>query len=611
MDHTYADVEEGVRCDVEVEFVTRRAVDVGDARVHRLLVADRTDTQFAVLVAPDRDVLSDLKTGETYRLAGLLGAGPPRPTNGRTCPDCGGAVRPGGVVDTVGPAVARAAARLDLDDRFGVVDDLSVVGEPATGGWRPMACVDRPGPPALVCTACGHGVGTDELDDPLPTGHGEAAVDAAAAPAGTGVHERVAAGLTPRPEEVCDASLFADCRVETARDGVAPRYAAAASDHPLDGGTEWHLSVELDAALPRDAVERPRFDLVVALDVSGSMDGAVGADTTTKLAAAKRAVSALTEQLRPTDRLGVVLFDHRAHVARPLDGVGSTDLAALRRRVDGLSTGGGTDLAGGFDAAVDLLADAGADPTVERRTVVLTDETVGPDLVERAAGAAARGVHATVVGLGSGVDTGLSAVRGATVRTVDSAAAAERLLGADLAYVVAPLAFDLTVDLDTTGFQVAAVHGSPAARAASDRLVDVGTLFPRPPSASRGGVVLVRLARTAGDPSVDLVSSWTERDGATRTDRRTVEVPTTPGTFGNDAVRTAVALSRCARELRAWARSVYEDAADDPVPLTVDPAWAERFDRLRSYLVREAEAVGDDRLRREVDLLDRLCRAGD
>jgi Ca-activated chloride channel family protein len=614
MDHTYADVEEGVRHDVEVEFVTRRAVDVGDARVHRLVVADRTGAQFAVLVAPDRDVLSDLKTGETYRIEGLLGADPVPPAGDRDCPDCGGDLRPGVAVDAADPAVARAAVRLDLTDRFGVVDGVSAVGEPSADGlvdgWRPMDGVDRPGPPARVCTDCGRGVEADELDGPV-RGRSEAPVDAGTTPETVGFRERVANGLTPRPGDVRDARLFADHRLGSGsadRDGVAPRHAAAASDHPLTGETERYLSVDLHAA--RETVERPRLDLVVALDVSGSMDGRLGG--TTKLAAAKRAFRALTRRLHPADRLGVVLFDHRAHVARSLRGVESTDLAALRRHVDDLGTGGGTDLGGGVGAAVDRLADAGSDPAVERRAVVVTGETVGPDLVERAADAAARGVHVTTVGLGvsdrvDGV-AALSGVRGATHRTADTAAAAERLLGETFDYLVAPLAFDLTVDVDATGVEVTAVHGVPAAEAATGRLVDVGTLFPAPPDETYCDYVLVGLTRTVGDPAVDLTSSWTERDGTTRTVRGTAAVPTTPEAFGDDAVRTAVALARYARELRDWARTVHDDAADD-VPLTVTDERAARFDRLRTYLAREAEAVGDDGLRREVDVLDRLCEA--
>jgi Ca-activated chloride channel family protein len=117
-------------------------------------------------------------------------------------------------------------------------------------------------------------------------------------------------------------------------------------------------------------------------------------------------------------------------------------------------------------------------------------------------------------------------------------------------------------------------------------------------------VVLVRLAPGAAR-TVDLVASWTRRDGATRTERTTVEVPATPETFDGAGVRKATALARYARELRDWARAAH-DGADPPVPVDVSPARAERFAALRAYLDREAGVLEDDGLRREASLLARL-----
>jgi len=64
MDTTYADIEDGKRHDIAVEFITRRAIDCDGEHVHRLLVADQSGKQFTVLATPDSEALLGLKTGQ-------------------------------------------------------------------------------------------------------------------------------------------------------------------------------------------------------------------------------------------------------------------------------------------------------------------------------------------------------------------------------------------------------------------------------------------------------------------------------------------------------------------------------------------------------------------
>jgi Ca-activated chloride channel family protein len=483
-----------------------------------------------------------------------------------------------------------------------------------------------------------------------------------------GFRENVAEGYTPQPEAISDEGLFYDYYFETGerdRTGTgtaalfAPRYAAAATEHPLDGTVERYLSVGLDSTLSTEQFERPRLDLVAVLDVSGSMDSPFDRyyydgqgrrrevedrdATTTKLAAATESLCALTEQLRPDDRLGVVLFDRRAHVAKPLRDVAATDMPAIRRHVREIAAGGGTNLADGFEAAVDMLApegDGNDDPAVERRALFLTDmmpntgATGEGELTDLFAEAADLGVHTTFVGVGLDANAALadrlSGIRGANQYFVRSAAEFERRLGEEFACMVTPLVFDLTLELEGEAYELAAVHGAPAADPATGRLLDAGTLFPSATDAgeARGGVVLARLEPTgAADDEPALVASWTERDGSEHRERLPVDIPEEPGTFAHDGVRKAVALARYARELRAWARDVHRragagvddwllPAADrrgaherESVPLTVPERFADRFERLRAHLARESEAVGDDDLRREVELLGTLCEA--
>ncbi len=683
MSTTYTHIEEGTRLDITVEFVSYHAVDCKGGQMHRLVVTDETDTQFTVLATPDSDHPVDPETGAEYRFSGLLGAAPVRRRGtGEECPACGGAVRPGQAVDAVEYDVAGVATELGLDEPFGVLDGQAstrrvAADETVVDDWVPMR-EERPVErPEYVCESCGRHLDEHEFRErhvvenesemvadmsmsiESPASGGAASAETVGLSAGGAkdignFRENVENGYTPQPGAVSDEGLFYDYYFETGERGetdalFAPRYGAATSDHPITGDTEQYLSVGLDSTLSVEEFERPRLDLVAVLDVSGSMDSqfdqyyydehgrqqSVDTDGETKLDAATEALCALTEQLHAEDRLGVVLYDHRAHVAKPLRDVGATDMPAIRRHVREIAAGGSTNLADGFEAAVDMLVEETPDPRVERRVVFMTDmmpntgTTDDDALTELFADAATEGVHTTFVGMGLDANADLvetlSGIRGANHYFVHSSAEFERRLGDEFDYMVSPLVYDLTLELDGDGDEIAAVHGSPSADPQSGRLLHVGTLFPsaKEDGEARGGVVLVRLAGTAED--LELVASWTERGGGEQTERVRVDPPEEPETYAHDGVRKAVALSRYARELRAWAGAVHGRAetatgVDDwllpdqrgehereSVPLVVPESHADRLATMRAYLDSEMDAVGDETLQQELALLGTLC----
>ncbi|MDB2249999.1 vWA domain-containing protein [Halorubrum ezzemoulense] len=686
MDTMYADIADGQRHDIAVEFITRRAIDCDGKQVHRLLVADQSGRQFTVLVTPDSETLLDLKTGANHHISGLLGAAPVSAASGSRdeCPDCGGALRQGQTVDAVESAATRAASQLSLEESFGIIDaeatirrvrdDRSLVDD-----WTSMDNDETVSPPDYVCESCGRHVDAFELRNPVeddrilenqvmesasqaPASANAASQETVGLAAGgakdvANFRENLANGYTPQPEAISDEGLFYDYHFETGTrtesDALfAPRYATAVTDHPLSGETERYLSVGLDSTLSVDEFERPQLDLVAVLDVSGSMDSSFDAyyydehghkreaedGAATKLDAATQSLCALTEQLHDEDRLGVVLYNHRAHVAKPLRDVGTTDMPAIRRHIRKIAAGGSTNLEDGFEAAVDMLVDGESGPNVERRVVFMTDmmpntgATGENELTQLFAEAAVEGIHTTFIGMGLDANAELadtlSGIRGANHYFIHSATEFERRLGEEFDYMVTPLVYDLNLDLDADGYEIEAVHGSPSADAATDRLMHVGTLFPsaKQDGEARGGVILVRLKQMRSNADLDLIASWMERDGGEYTERVTVDVPNESGAYAHNGVRKAVALARYARELRTWAADVHDRAdnttgVDDwlltdhrgehertSVPLVVPERYAERFDQLRRYLTDEMDIVGDETMEQEVELLERLCQ---
>ena len=615
MERTCTDLRDGCRLAVTAEFITRRVID----GCHRLLLADSDGTRFVVLATPEREP-QGLRSGETYRLVGLLGVDPTGAGEGTGRCSCGGEFRPGRTLDVLDSGVREAVSRLDIEEPFGVLDAAATVQarDVPVDNWVP------PGPriPDRVCRSCGQEV----VSDPPADDAGRPA-DPPSGPVSLRAVER---GYTPRPATLADDRLF-DGHAFTPplggeSDGLfTPAAGVVTGEHPVDGDSERYLAVTLDSGLPVEEFERPPLDLVVVLDRSRSMarplDGESGDCDRTKLGVAKRALCDLLDHLREDDRLGIVLREEGGgHVASPLRPVGGTDRVQLQEHVRALDAG--TEVApAGFETGLDLLADADSDGR-EARLLGLSDLRADDSaLVDRLADGTADGVHATLAPVGFDADVALarrlSTVRGGSYRPVTSA---PDLLGA-FDRLVTPAVHDLALGLDTAALGIERVHASPPAERCSDSRVHVGTAFPRHGESGslQAGFVL---ARVTGPADVaDLMVSWTEPGGGEHVATVTLDFGTTI-----DSLRPAADLAACGRELRAWATDRHAPSADGgrpvtdgrvesadgwpdqtspgrtrPVPRAVLDRRARRFDRLRAAL-----AAHEHGFRHELSLLDAL-----
>jgi len=474
-------------------------------------------------------------------------------------------------------------------------------------------------------------------------------------------------GYLPIPESLPYEGLFYNYSFDTGGSGncsslFCPSYATAITEDPLGDATDRYFTVGLNSTLDTDSFERKRLDVVIVLDISGSMGSEFDQyyydrfgnrhtveedDSRSKLAVAKDALVALTEHLEPDDRLGIVLFNNEASVAKPLRKVEATDMDAIRGHVrEDIRAGGGTNIADGMSEATDMLGEYGdADPTdVETRQIVITDampntgQTDGRALQDRLSGYADDGIHTSFVGVGVDFNPALvdqiTAVRGANYRSVHSAEDFESYLGAEFEYMVTPLVYDLTVELDAPDAEIATVYGSSAAEDATDDLLEVTTLFPSPTEdgETRGGVVLVKLAGDPAGEELTLRASWEDRSGATGEATTTIEFPAaSPEYFANAGIRKAVLLTRYADLLKNWMVherdpervTVAPDSAiavppgDRPLgeweqrsrPLSVSAPYDSRIERFQEHFRAEAERIGDDALGREGDVMDAILSA--
>ncbi|MBN8551898.1 MAG: VWA domain-containing protein [Caulobacterales bacterium] len=206
-----------------------------------------------------------------------------------------------------------------------------------------------------------------------------------------------------------------------------------------------------------DRAERPPLNLVFLIDVSGSMSAA------DKLPLAQQALNTLIDQLRPQDRVGIVVYAGAAGaVLQPTPG---DQRLRMRCAVNALHAGGST--AGGQGLALAYqMAEANFDRDRVNRVVLVTDGdfnvgvTSDQRLEDFVAERRESGVYLSVYGFGRGNynDSLMQAIAQAgngTAGYVDSLNEANRLFRDDFSGSIFPIADDVKVQIEFNPAQVA------------------------------------------------------------------------------------------------------------------------------------------------------------
>ena len=139
---------------------------------------------------------------------------------------------------------------------------------------------------------------------------------------------------------------------------------------------------------------RPQLVCVVA-DNSGSMAG-------DKLRTMKEAVKSIIDQLNPDDILSIIAFETRTHVLVPSQP--ATDKTALKRQVDLIRDGGGTNLAAGLREGLNLVRQKQAEGRVSRIVLLTDGEATDKEDDSRRLAGEAGGSGIPIIGLGFGKD---------------------------------------------------------------------------------------------------------------------------------------------------------------------------------------------------------------
>ena len=497
--------------------------------------------------------------------------------------------------------------------------------------------------------------------------------------------ENIKQGYLPLPTDITYEGLFYDYYFATGvqeecKKLFCPSYVAAVSADPVSKNSEYFLSVGLNSGMKAADFQRKKLNLVVVLDVSGSMDSPFDqyyydrfgnqqqlklSESKQKLEVAKESIVAMLKHLKPDDKFGLVLFSDSARVAKPLNLVGTTDMEKIKAHIMELRTEGGTYMEAGMKAGTELFAELkGANPAeYENRIIFLTDampnmgDTSENGLLGITQANAASKLYATFVGIGIDFNTQLveaiTKIHGANYYSVHSSREFSDRLDKEFEYMVTPLVFNLALTLESKGYEIVNVYGSPEANLATGTLMKVNTLFPSSTqdSQTKGGVVLLQLRKISDDASLTLKTSNEDRTGAQGNATVVASFGNhNPEYFGNNGIRKAVLLTRYANLMKSWImserspvflrtteRSTVMPSFMFPVrpesnmfmppcgiippddnwynlnqwerqsmPLRVSPEYQNLFRNFAAYFEREMNALGDTTLAQELDILKKL-----
>ena len=487
--------------------------------------------------------------------------------------------------------------------------------------------------------------------------------------------ENVENGFLPLPTDITYEGLYYDYFFDTGEAEACeklfcPSYSYALSKDPFSEEDEYYLQVGLNSGIKESDFERKKLNLVIVLDISGSMSSSFDRyyydrfgrpeprelqeeedAGKSKMQVASEAVVGLLDHLNEDDRFGMVLFDNTDYLGKPLNKVGETDMEAIKGHVLELQPRGGTNFEAGYRGGTKLFAeflDADSEE-YENRIIFLTDAMPNTGsiseegLLGMTEGNADDGIYTTFIGIGVDFNTELieaiTKIRGANYYSVHSAKEFKTRMDDEFEYMVTPLVFNLVLELEASGFDIEKVYGSPEANEATGEIMKVNTLFPskREEGETRGGIVILKLRNTGTDKTLQLATSYEDRAGNAGGEEITVNLPeVTSDHYDNTGIRKGILLARYVNLMRNWIdderESYVEKKPIQPIipyetgivippdveypqlgrwergsiPLQVSPEYELFISEFNDYFKEETDAIGDASLVREVKVMDRL-----
>ena len=501
--------------------------------------------------------------------------------------------------------------------------------------------------------------------------------------------ENIKNGYFPISTDITYNGLFYDYYFNTgdsnsdknSNDLFYPSYSTAISKDPISGVPEYYMTVGLNSNIKESDFARKKLNLVIVMDISGSMSSGFNSyyydgnnsnkeEYKSKMKIANESLNLLLDELEPEDRVGIVLFDNNAYLAKPVNMVGDTNIEAIKKHILEITPQGGTNFEAGYTKGTELFSKEMLDDSeYENRIIVITDAmpnmgtTSRNDLAKYIKENADNKIYTTFIGVGVDFNTEvietLSDVKGANYYSVHSSEEFKKIMSEDFDYMVTPLVFDLELKLDSTEYIIKNVYGTDTKEKTTGTLMKVNTLFPSSRNESgeaKGGIILLKVAPAIIDfkeepefEGTQITVSYKDRDGKEHVNKQEVKFKTefikdgeyistsSNEYYDNTGIRKGIALTRYVNLMKNWIlfergeenRNFVIDAYTgikdceytkeqivvmlgenerSSVKLSVSDEYSKNFKNFKEYFEKEMEEIGDDEMKQEVEILDMLIK---
>jgi Ca-activated chloride channel family protein len=483
-------------------------------------------------------------------------------------------------------------------------------------------------------------------------------------------------GYLPKIDSITYEGQFYNHYFDTGLGGAeckelfCPSYTSAKRLNIFSEKQEYFLSVGLNSGIDIKDFKRKKLNLVVVLDISGSMGANFDSyyydksgkkvetkekSKKTKMQIATESIVAMLSHLNDNDRVGIVLFDNKAYRAKPLRAVLLSNKKAIRDHILALKEQGGTDWSAGYQEGLKLFDDIDLNKEYENRVVFLTDampnsgELRKDRLFGLAKKASKKGIHTTFIGIGVDFNNDLveyvSKTRGANYFSVHSSKEFKKLLDKEFDYMVTPLVYDLALKLDSKKYKIDAVYGSPDAKISTGEIMKVNTLFPSSNEGgeTKGGIVLLRLKRVGeGSDDIKLKVSYSDINGKTFSNEQSVALKKDTTYYDNSGIRKAIIISDYVSIMKNWIMDARAGCNDNvkwimqdvitimkrcmiyppkrPIfptiktwerkscKLKISDGYKKLFSRFKIIYTKEMSRLNDESLKSELNIIDTLLK---
>eukprot|EP01117_Protostelium_nocturnum_P009975 TRINITY_DN3553_c0_g3_i1.p1 TRINITY_DN3553_c0_g3~~TRINITY_DN3553_c0_g3_i1.p1 ORF type:complete len:603 (-),score=245.46 TRINITY_DN3553_c0_g3_i1:95-1903(-) len=379
---------------------------------------------------------------------------------------------------------------------------------------------------------------------------------------------------------------------------------------------EYWMGVNLNSKLDGEGIKkhgRPVLDLVIMLDISGSMSSAfVGEEeeSRSKLDVAKDAVKSILSRLKEDDSLGIILFESSPHLVLPITRCSQLDKIDLEKQINSWRATGGTNITEAFEYSSKVLKGYEEREGSTRRIFALTDMEVNINEENRFLTSIGKNsgasVWSTVIGIGHDLSVQtiekVSSTPGANYGLVRSSKIFNELIEKEFEHMVTPIAFNIKISTTSTSdFEIEKGFGSPEVEVLKrGEAIAMSTEFPslqNEKGERKGGILLFKLITKAGSEPNQLVIEAKHEDNLGITHKNVDEIKI--GDSENLPVRKAVALVRFTQFVKE-----YIAFRAERIKLGTVDSYKKKIEGFKAYFAEEKDIVKDDTLSEELTLLD-------